>query len=666
MRQITLAALLLAACSGKQTPASRSMVPGDEAKLAARSLSKNEQQLVEKHGFAILEHGDTQSFHVGYTALFKQHQPVYVTADSLLYAWHSSYDRILQDLETEHLIPALRTMLDELRAKLRDGSGDAVARGDVDAYLAIASSFLEGKVVLAVAAGDVAMIDKMVKAGNEEKPADMELFGAQREIDFSMFRPRGHYTSSPELERYFRTMMWLGRVEIEIASKKDSSTPWKVHRRALRAAGLLTSLFEGMPRTKWQLIHDTVGAFVGPPDSMAMDGLATAMAKLGGNVNAPDVEVVAAFEQPSKQRIRTQLMHAGAKSLGFLTLGQRYVFDSQVFSDLTYGSLETKPPRLMPTPLDIAHVVLGNPAAKPLLAGEIKIYGAPYEKALASAAAEAANPDPALWDGSLYHGWLRALSTLSPDPKRDAGLPAPLTSDAWARRMMGTQLASWAELRHDNLLYAKQSVTGTVLCEYPDAYVDPYPEFYARMAMLADRGKAILAGVGGKRVTRMLAYFDHLKVTMERLKGIAERERANEPIAPKDLDFINLMVSIDGRHGGCGGPEMEPGGWYADLFYDRSKILHHEPVIADVHTQPDDEAGNRVGRVLHVGTRAPRMLVARLQHDGGKHAQTYRGYVSTYAETITKDFRRYTDEEWQAESGAIDSTPAWLRAITAR
>jgi hypothetical protein len=60
------------------------------------------------------------------------------------------------------------------------------------------------------------------------------------------------------------------------------------------------------------------------------------------------------------------------------------------------------------------------------------------------------------------------------------------------------------------------------------------------------------------------------------------------------------------------------------------------------------------------------MLVARLQHDGGKHAQTYRGFVSTYAETITRDFKRYTDDEWHKESGAIDSTPAWLRAITAR
>ena len=87
-------------------------------------------------------------------------------------------------------------------------------------------------------------------------------------------------------------------------------------------------------------------------------------------------------------------------------------------------------------------------------------------------------------------------------------------------------------------------------------------------------------------------------------------------------------------------------------------------MIADLHTQPDDEGGNRVGHVLHVGTRAPRMMVVRLQHDGGKNAQTYRGFTSTYAEMITKDFQRFADSEWRAST--FDGTPAWLKPIIAR
>ncbi len=68
-------------------------------------------------------------------------------------------------------------------------------------------------------------------------------------------------------------------------------------------------------------------------------------------------------------------------------------------------------------------------------------------------------------------------------------------TEAWGRRLLSTQLASWAELRHDTLLYAKQSYTGGDTCEFPDAYVDPYPAFYARIAELAQHGVEIVGAL---------------------------------------------------------------------------------------------------------------------------------------------------------------------------
>ncbi len=637
------------------------MVSKDVKQTAERKLSSSEQQLVDKQGFAIIGGSETTSFHVGYTALFEQHQPVYVTADSILYAWHSSYDQILQDVEREHLIPTLRAMLTELRKRLAASKADPETRGDVDVYLAITQSLLDDKLAAPVAGGELALIDKAVGAAKAEQPGALQLFGDSKNVDFSMFKPRGHYETYPEMQQYFRAMSWLGRTEIEIAYKRGGE--FTVNRRALRGANLLAQLFQGTTRKQWDLIDQTIGAFVGPQDSMSIDGLIVGLTSLGNNVDAPDKDVIAAFTKLSEQKIRSRLILSGDESLSFITMGQRFVADSKVLSDLVYGSLPVK--RLMPTPLDIAHAVFHNPSAKPLLKDELARFGEPYGKALDAAAAT--KRDPSLWEGTLYHGWLDALTKLSPDPKSDTALPAPLTSDAWARRMMATQLASWAELRHDNLLYAKQSFTVEISCEYPDAYVEPYPEFYKAMGRLATRGKSVLDTLGkSPRLERTAAYFDQMTATMNKLGEIAERQRASEPLRSKDLDFINRMVSINGRNGGCGGPRSEPAGWYADLFYDRSKILSHDPVIADVHTQPDDESGNRVGRVLHVGTRSPRMFVVRLQHDGGKNAQSYRGFVSTYAETITKDFKRYTDSEWVDDSGKVESTPAWLAPLITR
>lgn len=58
---------------------------------------------------------------------------------------------------------------------------------------------------------------------------------------------------------------------------------------------------------------------------------------------------------------------------------------------------------------------------------------------------------------------------------------------AWQRKMLQTQHASWSELRHDTLLYGKQSYTAIPSCGYPDGYVEPYPALYEKLEALARR-----------------------------------------------------------------------------------------------------------------------------------------------------------------------------------
>jgi hypothetical protein len=179
------------------------------------------------------------------------------------------------------------------------------------------------------------------------------------------------------------------------------------------------------------------------------------------------------------------------------------------------------------------------------------------------------------------------------------------------------------------------------------------------MEQLAHMGRAALDATAHD--ARLVAFFDRMAQTMARLRAMAERERANQPLDDADLEFLNHMVSLNGRNGGCT-MTIEPQGWYADLFIDRGEALHAMPVVADVHTQPTDGAGNRVGLVLHAGTAMPRMMTVTIQHDGGAHAQTYRGIVSSYRELITKNFERLTDTEWRARTVA---PPAWLSEIMA-
>lgn len=656
-------------CSGAEF----SSTPGVVAELQRREPTRAERAILGDKGFVISSEAKVPSFHLGYTTLFKAHEPMYFTADALLHALHTSYDSILMEVEENALMGELGTLVDEMRKGLAKGAlGTPESRADIDLYLAVADGLLREKGGAPVAGARPEEAAKLLEsARNAAGPATLDLFGEKIEIELSMLKPRGHYTSSPELSRYFQAMMWLGRGEIRLVKYAPDGAPL-VNRRALGGVLLLDALLTERARLAYKRIDDTTRAFVGPPDSLSFPGLGRA-AVAGGLMRVADLaslgdaEIAKALGGEAAQRIGSSLLgpsRPGQAPIDFLMLGQRYVFDSEVFSSVTYGRLPQK--RMMPSPLDVGFAVFENPAAPKLLEPEFQRFG--YRGALEAAGKQGAQMGPALWEGSLYHLWLGALRELSPRAERDAALPGVMRSEAWQRRMMSTQLASWAELRHDTLLYAKQSFTATALCEYPDAYIEPYPSFFGAIEKLASKGRGLLAGLdfgahaGDK--TRIEAYFKNLGEVAATLREIAELERQKQPLTDEHLDFINHAVSVDGKHAGCT-TILEPGGWYADLHYNRDDVLWHKPTIADVHTQPTDENGNPVGKVLHVGTAAPRLFTVTI--DTCKGPQTYKGFVLPYFEHITGNFERLTDEQWwaQVQKEAPPDVP-WMEDVVAR
>ena len=191
----------------------------------------------------------------------------------------------------------------------------------------------------------------------------------------------------------------------------------------------------------------------------------------------------------------------------------------------------------------------------------------------------------AYWTSSFYTLWLAALRGMS--PAETASLPKSARTDAWARRTLLTQLASWSELRHDTILYAKQSYSTHILCKFPDAYVDPYPEVFRRLAQASDLGLALtqrLESVSGTKLAPVRSYFEDSKKTFEMLQHMAERELEHKRLTADQLDFVNHMIVAQRSEGaGCGGSAVSYSGWYRQLFY-TADILDPDLSIADVHT----------------------------------------------------------------------------------
>jgi hypothetical protein len=266
------------------------------------------------------------------------------------------------------------------------------------------------------------------------------------------------------------------------------------------------------------------------------------------------------------------------------------------------------------------------------------------------------------WSGSLYTEWLSALRQLSPNATSAASDAESLTptarSEAWGRRLLNTQLASWAQLRHDTILYAKQSYSGGATCDFPDGYVDPYPGFYAAIGAFAKRGQELMASSDLPTPTNsptqsMAAYFVQLGSVAEQLQAIAEHQRSGAELTPEMLAFINEAVVVQPI---CGGGDFQSG-WYKRLFFLPYTAVESDPTIADVHTQPTDEFGSEVGRVLHVGTGDPRLMVVVAEGCSGPRA--YAGLASTYREKVTDQYKRLTDEEWKGDWLDVPE-PSWM------
>ena len=139
------------------------------------------------------------------------------------------------------------------------------------------------------------------------------------------------------------------------------------------------------------------------------------------------------------------------------------------------------------------------------------------------------------WQSNIYVGWLDGLRQLFPQPDSDQ-FPRVMRSREWQRKQLQTTLASWAELRHDTILYAKQSYSGSIICEYPEGYVEPYPAFYGALKDLAREAATLLrnndldppdprlAGIAKFRREQHGKFFDGFANTMDQLQTIAVKE----------------------------------------------------------------------------------------------------------------------------------------------
>ena len=647
-------------------------------------LTNDEKDLLQKNGFVVTERLSGSSMAQAYTDIYNKDLPVFITSDAILHAFHCSYDEILKQTELYYLIDKVKNLIQNLHSSLPvfanryqvSGDFDKYIR-DVDVYLTVPLKFFDPTVQPNYVENQ-AIVDSLYNYALSEKLANITLFSSvPREVDFSQFKPRGHYVDQqyPQLASYFRAMMWFGRIELYlIAPNNFTPPPFEDVQRQAIISYLLSELIDYKnAKQDYEDIEAVIKSFVGDQDNVTLDDLSDLKAKTGFS-SAMDLSDSLTFKefqdtlssQPyADQKILSQVLIKNPDNpdqlkpaSSFMLFGQRFVIDSFITGDVVYDKVPTK--RILPSTLDIMFS-LGNDAALQLLKDEIEKYK--YESNLASLHYIVDSYTNEFWESTIYNNWLNSIRSLNPPANRDQ-LPRFMQTAAWWQEKLNTQLSSWTELRHDNLLYAKQSYTAVRGCSYPYSYVEPVPAFYRSMKNLAESFNSKLQNlsfVSNNYLAGIENYFSGFAAVCDTLTNIAQKELNNSQLTESENSFLKHMLSTVDI---CG---IQYNGWFPGLYYfgGFEKERGNNPmVVVDYHTAPTDAFGNTVGWVAHAGTGPVNMAIITATLPSGEDV-AFMGPVMSYYEYTSTNFLRLTDEEWQDIYFAQSLRPDWTNTYIA-
>ncbi|NCS81727.1 MAG: hypothetical protein AUJ54_12705 [Ignavibacteria bacterium CG1_02_37_35] len=653
-------------------------------------LTDYEKSLIEKNGFMVTERLKTTTLGDALRDIFYKDLPLFISTDAILHSLHFSYDKILKDVELGYIIPKLTDILDKLQKqipalKTQYATQPEMTKSieDVDLYIGLTNLLLTDKSDFTFSK-NVSKADSLIEMIKSLGMEDVDLFSEHcRKYDFSQLKVRGHYTDEmqPKLGKYFQAMMWLGRTEFYLippradTSSGCSQTKYDIQRQIIDAL-LLSKLmnFAGV-QSSFDEIDGIIEFFVGKSDNVTLNNLVYLQDKL--QITDPsellDLSRVNDFQNELKknefayQRILSQvLVNNGVDSIvpasSFLLLGQRFIIDSYVFSQVVYDRINYKGEfirRMLPNSLDVLFA-LGNNASAQLLQNELEQYH--YSTNLASLRYLTDAYSDEFWNSSMYNSWLNAIRTINP-PKEREQLPAFMKTAAYWQSKMNTQLASWAQLRHDNLLYAKQSYTGVPFCSYPFVYVEPFLSFYKDLNSYASialqKFQSISFGNAFYKES-IIYYFKDLLAISDTLGIIAKKELNKEMLSDAEKHFLQTTLSLALETPYV---QREFDGWFPRLFYwtgikqfDLDEINHF--VVADVHTAPSET------KVKHVGT-GPFNLGVWIANNNENQPTAFVGPALSYYEYTSTNFLRLTDEEWNAQYLSTSPRPSFVNSYLA-
>lgn len=628
-------------------------------------LSDEFKDKLEANNFVIIPSEHVQLFHT-YEENDYRKIPSFITTDLFLQAFHMYFSYTLKSLEQQQFIPLLEElcmgMYTECMRMAQTSADPEIKQMALynATYYAIPYRLLTGKDLKIPAVHQADYKKEIENIGKQEDKASAFL-PALGDVYFpySLYKPRGHYTRKPEMEAYFRAMMWL-----QVAPFcRDNKEQLK---QTILSAVLLNTAQSANDRNLisiYNAIYEPIVFLIGLPDNLSVMDIAAYLKQRGINSLhiafkedcIADVNQMLVELAETRNVIRPEIEISCPDKINFMP--QRYLVDNEVLQNLV--DITPNSERAYPKGLDV-FAAFGSAPAMNLLNN---FYREPekwekYPEKMQQMQDKFRNYGK--WNSSVYNKWIESLLELQ---KPDKSYPHFMQTEAWDKKNLNTSLASWAELKHDAILYGEQPMAAE--CGGGDdnppvpvvkGYVEPNLKFWNKLAEtisltheLLEKHQLMTPDLQGKleQLDRYTTFL--IKTTLKELRKeeLSEGEYRTIQYMGSSMEYFTLSV-ID--------PDLYLPEWSLVEGPDRSIA-----VVADIFTRNVYECSK--SGILHVATGKANSIYVVVEINGFLHLT--RGSTFSYYEFVQPLGTRLTDEEWQKmlEEHKAPAVPEWMDEI---
>lgn len=627
--------------------------------------------MLGRNGFAIVPAEHNQLFHV-YEKNDYADFPSFVTTDLYLQLFHLYFDCVLRDVEEKHLDSLMIVFSSQMEAEMKtltsnqDAEVKAAAEFD-QAWFAVASwLFSHDKAPASAATLNVPeaykkmVMEEITKAIDAENGySDMlEYFPPEEMFGYSLFRPRGHYTRSKVCSRYFRGMMWLQTAHF------GTNKPSK-----MKQIALIANVFNQQPKLSaiYNKVSEPITYLMGTPDNVTLIQVANRIKEMGLPIEQllssrkEMANLTKDIEEIAKRQMRIELKKTRGSKYVVDIMPQRYQPDAEALITTTD---QDSPVSLRPCPKGLDWMaVMGLPGAERILMDELKEAQkwADFPKALTTARKKAATTP---WEACVANQWMYTLQSLGDTAQ---SLPYFMQSPQWQKKNLDTALASWAELKHDAILYAKQPMLAECGDGGPEppvvkGYVEPNVKFWEKAIALVTRMDKVLTTYN-LQTEKAKAVYERIKEMAEFCRDISKKELNGGKITDEEYNQIEIIGStVENISLELVSEDNEMLQGWSDVVSTDKKVA----VVADVFTASGENVAIDNKCVLYEGVGPAYEIYVVVEIDGSLYLT--RGAVLSYREfTRLLSDPRLTDEEWQQElkKSPTGGTPSWMKEIIA-